>query len=67
MTEEEKLFLLLSQFEISNKKVEKILDDAILLKEGKVEMFKSVDDIRTEYGKSVDELFREVFQCSQSY
>ena len=27
MTEEEKLFLLLSQFEISNKKVEKILDD----------------------------------------
>ena len=47
--------------------VEKILDDAILLKEGKVEMFKSVDDIRTEYGKSVDELFREVFQCSQSY
>ena len=47
--------------------VEKILDDAILLKEGKVEMFKSVDDIRTEYGKSVDEMFREVFQCSQSY
>ena len=47
--------------------VEKILDDAILLKEGKVEMFKSVDDIRTEHGKSVDELFREVFQCSQSY
>lgn len=47
--------------------VEKILDDAIFLKEGKVQMFKSVDDIRTEYGKSLDELFREVFQCSQSF
>mgnify|MGYP001624876690 FL=1 len=43
--------------------VEKILDDAIFLKEGTVQMYKSVDEIRTECSKSLDELFREVFQC----
>lgn len=47
--------------------VEKILDDAIFLKEGTVQMYKSVDEIRTECGKSLDELFREVFQCSKSF
>ncbi|HJB40811.1 MAG TPA: ABC transporter ATP-binding protein [Candidatus Ruthenibacterium avium] len=47
--------------------VEKILDDAIFLKEGTVQMYKSVDEIRTECSKSLDELFREVFQCSKSF
>ncbi len=43
--------------------VENVLDDVIFLREGKVTMQASVDDIRAQYGKSVDALFREVFKC----
>lgn len=43
--------------------IEKILDGVIFLKEGKVVLEKSVDEIREEEGKSVDTLFREVFRC----
>ena len=43
--------------------IEKVLDEAIFLKEGEVILHKSVDDIRSETGKSVDEYFREVFRC----
>ncbi len=42
--------------------IEKILDDVIFLKDGKVVLTKSVDKIREESGKSVDSLFREVFR-----
>ncbi len=42
--------------------IEPILDEAIFLNRGKVILHKSVDDIREEYGKSVDELFREEFR-----
>ena len=43
--------------------IEKVLDDVIFIKEGKVALTKSVDEIREETGKSVDALFREVFKC----
>ncbi|NLC67642.1 MAG: ABC transporter ATP-binding protein [Clostridiaceae bacterium] len=43
--------------------IEKILDDVIFLKKGRVILAKTVDEIRDEYGKSVDALFREVFKC----
>ncbi len=43
--------------------VEKILDDVIFLKEGKVALASTVDSIRDQEGKSVDSLFREVFKC----
>lgn len=43
--------------------IEKILDDVIFLREGRVILAKTVDEIRDEYGKSVDALFREVFKC----
>ncbi len=43
--------------------VENVLDDVIFLREGQVTMQASVDDIREQYGKSVDALFREVFRC----
>ena len=42
--------------------IDPILDEAIFLNRGKVVLHKSVEDIRTEYGKSVDELFREEFR-----
>ena len=43
--------------------VENVLDDVIFLREGQVTLQASVDDIREQYGKSVDALFREVFRC----
>jgi len=46
--------------------IEKILDDIVFLKNGQVALTKSVDDIRDEYGKSVDALFREVFRCYEN-
>ncbi|MDD5932483.1 MAG: ABC transporter ATP-binding protein [Oscillospiraceae bacterium] len=43
--------------------VERVLDDVIFLDRGRVVLQSSVDDIRAQQGKSVDELFREVFKC----
>ena len=43
--------------------IEKVLDDVIFLNNGMVERISSVDDIREKEGKSVDEVFREVFRC----
>ena len=43
--------------------VEKIIDEAIFLHDGTIKLHKSADDIRVEYGKSIDELFREVYRC----
>ena len=43
--------------------IEPILDEVIFLREGRVVLYNSVDSIREEKGKSVDELFREVFKC----
>lgn len=42
--------------------VESVLDEAIFLDRGKIMLHKSVDDIRKETGKSVDDYFREVFR-----
>lgn len=43
--------------------VEKILDDIIFLKDGKVELHQKADDLRMEQSKSIDQIFREVFAC----
>lgn len=43
--------------------IENVLDEVIFLKEGHIVMAAGVDDIRAHEGKSVDELFREVFRC----
>lgn len=42
--------------------IEQVLDEAIFIQNGTITMQKSVDEIREENGKSVDELFREVFK-----
>ena len=42
--------------------IEQILDEVLFLKDGHLMLKKSVEDIRAEEGKSVDELFREVFR-----
>ena len=54
-------YILISTHLISD--VEQVLDQIIFLKNGVVTLQSSVDGIREQYGKSVDELFREVFQC----
>lgn len=43
--------------------IENVLDDVLMIRNGELVLHKSVDEIREEYGKSVDELFREVFRC----
>ena len=43
--------------------VEKIFDDVIFINQGEIVLADSVDHIRQEHNKSVDELFREVFKC----
>ena len=42
--------------------IEQILDEVLFLHNGHLVLKKSVEDIRAEEGKSVDELFREVFR-----
>lgn len=43
--------------------VENICDDIIFLADGEIALQGSIDDIREEKGKSIDQLFREVFRC----
>ena len=43
--------------------IEPILDEIVFLKEGKVILQGSTDDIREEYGKSIDSLFREKYKA----
>ena len=43
--------------------IENVLEDIIFIKDGNIEMHKTVDEIREENGMSVDETFREVFRC----
>lgn len=47
--------------------VEKVLDEFLLLKYGKVILHSTSDEIREQYGQSVDEYFREVFKCTENY
>lgn len=42
--------------------IEQVLDEAIFIQNGQITLHKSVEDIRKIEGKSVDELFREVFR-----
>lgn len=43
--------------------IEQVLDDVIFIKEGKIVLHKSAEEIREENTDSVDGLFREVFKC----
>ena len=42
--------------------IESVLDDVVFIKDGQIVLHDSVDHIREEHGKSVDDLFREVFK-----
>lgn len=43
--------------------IEKVLDEVILLQDGKVLRQTAVDELREETGESVDAYFREVYKC----
>lgn len=43
--------------------IENLLDRVLFLKSGQLALNATVDEIRSQYGKSVDALFREVFKC----
>lgn len=43
--------------------IEPVLDDVVMIQNGMLRLHKSVDAIHNETGKSVDQLFREVYRC----
>ncbi len=43
--------------------IERVLDEVIFLSQGKVILTANADGLRTEEGKSIDQIFREVFKC----
>lgn len=43
--------------------IEQVLDEVIFIQNGELRLHKTVDEIRSLEGKSVDALFREVFKC----
>lgn len=43
--------------------VETVLDDVFFISGGKISLSSTADDIKQKQGKSVDELFREVYRC----
>lgn len=57
---EEDATILISTHLVSD--VEQILDEVLMLNQGRLVMQAEVDDIRQERGMSVDETFREIFQ-----
>lgn len=54
--------VLLSTHLISD--IERVLDEAVFLQNGKVVRHDTIDNIREQEGKSVDQLFREIFTYS---
>lgn len=43
--------------------IEKVLDDVIFIAGGTITMAAPVDELRQREGKSIDQIFREVFRC----
>lgn len=43
--------------------IERVLDEVVFINQGQLVYHRIVDEIRETEGKSVDELFREVFRC----
>ena len=47
--------------------IERVLDETVFLKQGKVMLHETVDNIREKEGKSVDVLFREIFRAEPMF
>lgn len=46
--------------------VEKVLDSFVFIRDGRIIMERDAASAREEYGKSIDEIFREVYKCSEN-
>ena len=46
--------------------VEKVLDEVIFIRDGKILLQSDTETIRTEQEKTIDEYFREVYKCSEN-
>ena len=46
--------------------VEKVLDEVIFIRDGKILLQSDAETIRTEKEKTIDEYFREVYKCSEN-
>ncbi len=44
--------------------VERVLDEVVFIRDGRILLQSSTEAIRNEHGKSIDEYFREVYRCS---
>ena len=58
---DENATILISTHLISD--VENILDEVVFIQNGHIRLQAQVDDVRYNQGRSIDELFREVFKC----
>ena len=47
--------------------IEAVLDEFLFIHQGRIVRQGTVDEVREETGKSLDDLFREVFRCLPSY
>lgn len=47
--------------------IESVLDEFLFINRGSIFRKGTVDDVRTETGKTLDEYFREVFRCLENY
>ncbi|MNI60183.1 ABC-type transporter ATP-binding protein EcsA [compost metagenome] len=56
---EEDSTILLSTHLVSD--IERIFDEVIFIKEGEIVLQSEVEELRMQLGKSIDELFREVY------
>jgi len=43
--------------------IESVIDDVVFLRDGRIVLHETAENIREEKGESVDQLFREVFKC----
>ncbi len=44
--------------------VERIFDEVLMMGYGQIIMQGETDQLRAQHGKSIDDIFREVFRCS---
>ena len=45
--------------------IERVLDEVIFLKDGRIVRHETVDELKAQEGKSVDEVFREEFRMGE--
>lgn len=58
---DEDALVLISTHLISD--LESIFDEVVFIKDGEIVLHDNAEELRSNHGKSIDELFREVFRC----